>query len=124
MPAPCNACPVEFPDSLGTPLGIQQGGPISPGSTPWNEIRPKKYLSAGIPVVPLWQNSWNVRYAISPGSAPCNACPVEFPDFSGTPLGIQQGEPISLGIYNPNMRFFKKAPPAQCSWSFFISLAM
>ena len=26
-----------------------------------------------------------------------NACPVEFPDFSGTPLGIQQGGPIPLG---------------------------
>ena len=47
MPAPCNACPacpvgrnyrtgVEFPDSSGTPLGIQQGVPISLGPTPWN----------------------------------------------------------------------------------------
>jgi len=45
---------------------------------PWNEICPKKYLSPGIPVVPLWQNSWNVRYA------------------------------IPLGICNSNMRFFKK----------------
>ena len=72
MLAPCNACPVEFPDSSGTPLacpgattrehdpvwekttasvplnpiladqvwarGIQQGGPISLGPAPWNEI--------------------------------------------------------------------------------------
>jgi len=75
--------------------------------------------------------------------APCNACPVEFPDFSGTPLacpgattrehdpvwektrefvplnpiladqvwarGIQQGEPISLGLRTSNMRFFKSS---------------
>jgi hypothetical protein len=36
MFAPCNACPVEFPDSSGTPLGIQQSGPISLGPAPWN----------------------------------------------------------------------------------------
>jgi len=36
MLAPCNACPVEFPDSSGPPLGIQQGGPISLGPAPWN----------------------------------------------------------------------------------------
>jgi hypothetical protein len=46
---------------------------------PWNEIRPKKYLSAGIPVVPLWQNSCNLSCA------------------------------IPLGICNSNMRFFKKS---------------
>ncbi len=118
MPAPCNACPVEFPDSSGTPLacpgattrehdpvwekttasvplnpiladqiwarGIQQGGPIPLGSAPWNEIRPKKYLSLGIPVVPLWQNSCNLSCAIPPG------------------------------ICNSNIRFFQKAPPTQC----------
>jgi hypothetical protein len=72
MPAPCNACPVEFPDSSGTPLGIPQGGPISLGSAPWNEIRPKKYLSPGIPFVPLWQNSCNLSCAIPLGPAPWN----------------------------------------------------
>jgi len=49
MPAPCNA------------------KHISLGPAPWNEIRPKKYFSPGIPVAPLWQNSWNVRYAIPLG---------------------------------------------------------
>jgi hypothetical protein len=60
MPAPCNA------------------KPISLGSTPWNEIRPKKYPSPAIPVVQLLQNPWNVRYA------------------------------IPLVICNSNMRFLKK----------------
>jgi len=51
---------------------------------PWNEIRPKKYLSSSIYVVPLWQNSCNLRCA------------------------------IPLGICNSKERFFKKAPLAQC----------
>jgi len=38
---------------------------------PWNEIRPKKYLSPGIPVVPLWQNSCNLSCAIPLGI--CNS---------------------------------------------------
>jgi hypothetical protein len=78
MLAPCNACLVEFPDLSGTPLGIQQGEPISLGLDPWNQIRPKKYPPPGIPVVPLRQNFWNVRYA------------------------------IPLGICNSNMRFSQK----------------
>ena len=44
--------------------------PISLGPAPWNEIRPKKYPSPGIPV-PLWQISLNVRYAIPLGI--CNS---------------------------------------------------
>jgi len=40
--------------------------------TPLNEICPKKYLSPGISVVPLWQNSCNLSCAISLGRfAPC-----------------------------------------------------
>jgi len=46
--------------------------------TPWYEIRPKKYLSPGIRVVPLWQNSCNLSCA------------------------------IPLGICNSNIRLFKK----------------
>ena len=42
------------------------------GFTPRNEIRPKKYLSPGIPVVPLWQNSYNLSCAIPLGRfSPC-----------------------------------------------------
>jgi hypothetical protein len=54
---------------------IQQGRPISLGLAPWNEIRPKKYPSPGITVVPLWQNSCNLSCAISLGSAPWNLYP-------------------------------------------------
>jgi len=39
----------------------------------------------------------------------CNACPVEFPNSLGTPLVIKQGGPISLGIRNSNLRFFKSS---------------
>jgi len=46
---------------------IQQGGPISLGFTPWNEICPKKYLSPGIPVVPLWQTICNKSFSIPLG---------------------------------------------------------
>ncbi len=49
MPAPCNA------------------KPISLGSTPWNEIRPKKCPSPSIPVVQLWQNPCNQSYPIPLG---------------------------------------------------------
>jgi len=97
MPAPCNACPVEFPDSSGTPLGIQQGEPISLGSAPWNQIRPKKYPSPGIPVVPLWQNFWNVRYAISLGSAPWNPYPACNIDKNG------HIEAESFNLYKPDL---------------------
>jgi len=45
--------------------------------TPWNEIHPKKHLFQSISVVPLFQNSCNLRYA------------------------------IPLGIFNLNMRFFR-----------------
>jgi len=40
--------------------------------TPWNEIRPKKYPSPGIPVVQLWQNPCNQSYPIPPGLTPWN----------------------------------------------------
>ena len=44
----------------------------SGGFIPWNEIYPKKHLSLGIPVVPLWQNSCNLSCAIPLGRfAPC-----------------------------------------------------
>jgi len=44
----------------------------SGGFIPLNEICPKKYLSPGIPVVPLWQNSCNLSCAIPVGRfAPC-----------------------------------------------------
>jgi len=35
--------------------------------TPWNEICPKKYFSSDIPIVPLWQNSYNLSCAIPLG---------------------------------------------------------
>jgi hypothetical protein len=38
--------------------------------TPLNEICPKKYLSPGIPVDPLWQNSCNLSCAIPLGLDP------------------------------------------------------
>ena len=50
----------------------------SGGFNPLNEICPKKYLSPGIPVVPLWKNSCNLS---------CT---------------------IPLGICHSNMRFSKK----------------
>ena len=37
--------------------------------TPWNEIRPKKCPSPGIPVVQLWQNPCNQSYPIPLGPA-------------------------------------------------------
>jgi len=46
----------------------------SGGFTPWNEICPKKYLSFRIPVVPLWQNSYNLSCAISLGFCNSNMC--------------------------------------------------
>ena len=58
------------------------------GFTPWNEICPKKYLSFRIPVVPLWQNSYNLSCAIPLGRfAPClfamsYVYPVELEDRS------------------------------------------
>ena len=80
MFTPCNACPVEFTDSSGTPLGIQQRGPISLGPAPWNENNTKKHLFQCMPVVPLLQNSCNLRYA------------------------------IPLGFYNSRIRISQKAP--------------
>jgi len=44
--------------------GIQQGGPISLGTSQCNEIRSKKYHSPGIPVPQLRQNYWNLSCAI------------------------------------------------------------
>ena len=48
------------------------GSKIPQRGTLLNEIRPKKYLSPGIPAVPLWQNSCNLSYAIPLGLAPWN----------------------------------------------------
>ncbi len=47
---------------------------------PWNEIRPKKYPSPGIPVVQLWQNPCNQSYPI--------------------PLGIYFSEDLERGSIN------------------------
>jgi len=41
------------------------------------------------------------------------ACPVEFPDLSGTPLGIQQGAHISLGP--STIPLGRSAPFALCA---------
>ena len=87
--------------------------------TSWNEICPKKYLSAGIPVVPLWQNSCNLSCAIPLGPAPWNLYPARNVDTNGHIDAecfnlLKPDGTIPLGIYNSNMRFFKKAPPAQC----------
>jgi len=86
---------------------------------PCNEIRPKKYLSPGIPVVPLWQNSCNQSCAIPLGPAPWNLYPARNVDTNThievecfnllKPDGI-----IPPGICNSNIRFFQKAPPTQC----------
>ena len=65
--------------------------------TPWNQALFEKYPCPGIPVVQLLQATCKQNHHIPPGPALCNACPVEFPDSSGTPLGNQQGGPISLG---------------------------
>ena len=72
MLAPCNACPGEFPDFSGPPLGIQQGGPISLGPAPWNQIHSKKYSYPCIPVLQLWHNFWNLSYAIPLGICTSN----------------------------------------------------
>jgi hypothetical protein len=42
----------------------------SGGFTPWNEICPKEYPSPGTPVVPLWQNSYNLSCTIPLGLDP------------------------------------------------------
>jgi hypothetical protein len=131
MPAPCNAKPISlgsapwnevFPIELLS-LGIlatrseqnlyRPSDPIPPGFTPWNEIRPKKYPSLGTPVVQLWQNPCNQSYPIPLGFTLWNVCPVDFPDSSGTPLGIQQGGLLYWGLQFKN-KVFQKAPPTQC----------
>jgi len=49
---------------------VTPDGTIPLGPAPWNEICPKKDLSPGIPVVPLWKNSCNLSCAIPLGPAP------------------------------------------------------
>jgi len=81
---------------------------------PWNEIRPKKYFSPGIPVVPLWQNSCNLSCAIPLGPAPWNLYPARNVDINGhieveyfnllKPDGT-----IPLGIYNSKKGFYKSS---------------
>jgi hypothetical protein len=66
--------------------------PILLGHAPWNEIHPEKHLFQSIPVVPLFQNSCNLKYAI-----PRKFC-------------------------NSNVRVFQKAPPILYLWSFFASI--
>jgi len=93
--------------------------------TPWNEIRPKKYLSAGIPVVPLWQNSCNLSCAIPLGPAPWNlypACPIDkngHIEIECVNLLKPDGT-VPLGFYNHSKKVYPKAPPAQCWWSLFL----
>ncbi len=41
--------------------------PISLASAPWNEIHPEKQLFQSIPVVLLFHNFYNLRYAIPLG---------------------------------------------------------
>jgi len=65
---PCNACPVEFPESSGTPLGIQQDEPISLGFIPRNHHCSEKNPSPGITVAQLKPN---LSYLIR------NTCPPE-----------------------------------------------
>ena len=83
MPAPWNFYPARNVDTNGHIEVecfnlLKPDGTIPPGPAPWNEIRPKKYPSSGIPVVPLWQNSCNLSCA------------------------------IPLGICNSNIKFFQK----------------
>jgi hypothetical protein len=118
MPAPCNA------------------KPISLGFTPWNEIRPKKYFSPGLPVVPLWQNSCNLSCAIPLGFTP----PVE-DTVCGAPWNLYPARNVNtnghievkcFNLLKPDgtiplgpsilKKVFQKAPPTQCSWSFFTSI--
>jgi hypothetical protein len=40
------------------------------GPTPLNETRPKSYLSPGITIIPLWQNSYNLICTIPLGFTP------------------------------------------------------
>jgi hypothetical protein len=87
----------------------------SGGFTPWNEICPKKYLSPGIPVVPLWQNSCNLSCAIPLGPAPPAplnrvhpACPMEcyFPVYSiGVKFTPVISKRISLGTCQLDIAF-------------------
>ena len=76
MPAPCNACPVEFPDSSGTPLGIQQGEPISLGSAPWI-LYPASNVDKNGHIEVEYFNLLKPDLTISLGSAPCNVYPME-----------------------------------------------
>jgi len=67
----------------------------SGGFIPWNEIYPKKHLSLGIPVVPLWRDSYKSSYAIPLGSfAPyCFAMSYVYP----VKFTIVTAKRISLG---------------------------
>jgi len=103
---------------------------------PWNEIRPKKYPSPGMPVVQLWQNLCNPSYAIPLGFTPCNVYPaclrapreIHISDSAAYFTGVaksdcigedrlnllNRSDVIPLGICNSNIRFSPKAPPTQC----------
>jgi hypothetical protein len=71
---------------------LKPDGTIPLGPAPWNEICPKKYLSLGIPVVQLWHTTCNKSFS------------------------------IPLGCYCSKKKSFQKAPPTQCSWSFFMTI--
>jgi hypothetical protein len=63
---PCNACPVEFPESSGTPLGIQQDEPISLGFIPRNHHCSEKNPSPSIPIPQLPPNFLNLIRTMCP----------------------------------------------------------
>jgi len=117
MFTPCNACPVEFPDSSGTPLAcpgatIREHDPVLEKTIPSSAINP-------ILVYQVWARGIQQGGPISLGPAPWNLYPARNINTNGHIEGecfnlLTPDGTIPLGICNSNMRFFPKAPPTQC----------
>ena len=89
----------------------------SGGFTPSAQLNVFNFLfnRGGMPLtIPMGPTPWNLY----------PACPIdtnghiEIECFNS----LKPDGTIPLGICNSNRRFFQKAPPAQCSWSFFMSV--
>ena len=94
--------------------------------TPWNEIRPKKYPSPGIPVVQLWQNPCNQSYPIPLGLTLWNVCPVECEAYSSRvhpacPVapgdGTGVGQDDRAGVESGYSSGAKPIPPGPALWN-------
>jgi hypothetical protein len=136
MPAPCNACPaclvgrnyrtgVEFPDSSRTPLACpgattREHDPVwekTTASVPLNPILADQVWARGIQQggpIPLRPASWNLYPA-------CNVDKNGHIETESFNLLKPDGT-IPLGFYCSKKKSFQKAPPTQCSWSFFMTI--